>query len=174
MQLTSVFEQEKAMGAGLVIDDGGSTRIKWMKKESGETIFGKLKNIMTVVGLEGNKKSTQEIVDDVYTQLRIVWQDRRGHPTEIEHGSFHDILISSQLKQYVRVENTGSGLRISLFGDVIEPIVEARQQELRRRYIVTNSGRIEKVTVDGKDVFDITNFTKDDPQFVIYTSVVLT
>jgi hypothetical protein len=162
------------MGAGLVIDDGGSTRIKWMKKNNGEIIFGKMKDIMTVVELEGNKGSTQVIDNDPYSKVRIVWQDRYGIPTEMEFGNFQEIVISSQLRQNVKILNTGNGLRISLYGDVIEPIVEARQQELRRRYIVTNSGRIEKVRIDNKYAFDIVNYTKDDPQFVIYTSVVLT
>jgi hypothetical protein len=106
--------------------------------------------------------------------VRIVWQDRYGIPTEMEFGNFQEIVISSQLRQNVKILNTGNGLRISLYGDVIEPIVEARQQELRRRYIVTNSGRIEKVRIDNKYAFDIVNYTKDDPQFVIYTSVVMT
>jgi hypothetical protein len=166
------------MGAGVIIDDGGSTRIKWMMLDSDSEITGKMRDIMTVRGVEGKGKSTQVITDDRYTQIRIVWMDKYGNPN-MNDAKFLDksiLRISSHLGQNVEVINTGAGLNISLNGDLVEPVVEARQQSMQRRYIVTNSGHIKKVTVfDDKGeenvVYDRASLPREVQ--IVYTSVFL-
>ena len=163
------------MGSGLVIDDGGSTRIKWMRLEDGQRITGKMKDLMTVIPQgRGRGKSTQVIADEPYNKIRIVYQDNTGSPKQKVIQGFNKIIITSDLGQNVEVENIPTGLQISLSGDVVEPVVEARQHELQRRYIVSNSGYIEQVEVDGQVVYDKNNILPNNYRPVIYTSVVLT
>jgi hypothetical protein len=164
---------------GLVIDDGGSTRIKWLEAEPGARISGIMHGIMSVQTDEKEmKKATQEIQDGPYQQILIVYQDKFGHPDTIPVSSFDSALISSDLKQNVEVVNTGSGLKLTLYGDVIEPVVEARQHDMKRRYIVSNSGRILQVTVTDRGkarvVYDVNTIIPAEKQPVIYTSVVFT
>ena len=166
---------------GLVIDDGGSTRIKWMGKESGAKIAGIMHGIMSVQpDGRGKNKSSHGIRNEPYTNIRIMQLFKLADPAKQDFPFPKGAILHvfSHLGQRVEVENTGKGLSISLSGDPIEPVVEARQHDMKRRYIVTNSGQIEKIDIDygggnKKLPYDIANYKlpKDQP---IYTCVVLT
>ena len=60
-----------------------------------------------------------------------------------------------------------------------DPIVEAKQHKKKRRYVVSNSGPIEKILVDGTIVFNVrqgetTVLPATATKPIVYTSVVLT
>ncbi len=170
------------MGSGLVIDDGGSTRVKWMKQGAKLQIVGEMEGLMNVQRPKGKGlakgKSTHDILDSAYNQVQVVHIYKGMSPNEITRSNFKCVRISSHLGQSVEIQKTGTGLNVSLSGDLVEPVVEARQHDRKRRYIVSNSGQIEKIEVIdatgyAETVFDITTIPsiKDQP---IYTSVILT
>jgi len=168
------------MGSGVIIDDGGSTRIKWNDLESGSIIRGKLESLMDVREEGGTGISSQEIHEkEPYTQIRITYLDSRGQPLIDETLSVNmRLLVQSHLRQNVEIERIENGLAISLFGDEVGPIVEARQHNRMRRYIVTNSGPIEKIFLDSggnrTEIYNAATVLPDEARRpVIYTSVVL-
>lgn len=169
------------MGSGVIIDDGGSTRIKWNDLESGSVIRGKLENLMDVKEEGGTGISFHEILEkEPYENIRITYLDKHGLPGVLDKKlSLHmKLLVQSHLKQNVEVERTESGLILSLFGDEMGPIVEARQHNRMRRYIVTNSGAIQRVLLgfagDMAEIYDAAAVLADAARRpVIYTSVIL-
>ncbi len=168
------------MGSGIIIDDGGSTRIKWNGRESGSIIKGKLEGLMDVREEKDTGISTHEIYeDDPYLHIRITYQDKYGYAEMINHDlALHmKVRVLSFLNQNLQVERVEKGLILSLFGAGGGPMVEARQHNRARRYIVMNSGSIEKVSLEyegnSADIYDATTILPDERKPVIYTSVVL-
>jgi len=168
------------MGAPIIIDDGGSTRIRRVKEDA----IGEMDSLLTVDSDSGTPKSEHKLDDpDGFSQVLIVWQNKYGVPDSFTMP-FQKVEITSHFGQNVTLEKSGNKLTITLSGTVMPPIVEARQHKKKRRYIVSNSGPIETVTVDGTLVYDT---EADQPgslttlpagnqikKPIVYTSVVLT
>jgi hypothetical protein len=167
------------MGEGIIVDDGGSTRIKWMNGDG----IGEMETLLNVRSRES--KQNLLFIND-YNQIRIVWQDEAGIPYKKEYMwdeiklvppmLIPTIEINSDLSQRVLIEKTQPipTITISSTSGAIEPIVEARQQRMKRRYIVSNSGTIQQIKVNGVVLYDKQDSIKDPKVPVIYTSVVLT
>jgi hypothetical protein len=162
------------MADAVIVDDGGSTRIKRLMNGIGE--LDKLLDVDDLLDPAGTRGSSDSI-NKAYSNLLIVCQDEDGAPKSQSFATFGTIEVVSELDQKVRLKKEVGGLRITIFSSASDPIVEAKQHKKKRRYIVSNSGPIQKVTVDGTLVYDVNNLSKlpagvNPP--IIYTSLVIT
>ena len=160
----------------VIIDDGGSTRIK---KVTTTTAVGAMDSLLDVVDRPDGTHGSDHTITDSYSHLRIVIQDKLGKPFQITDASFTSVAISSGLDQEITVDKDTTSLTLTVFSATSDPIIESKQHKKKRRYVVANSGPIEKILVDGAIVFNIrqgettvlpTGATKP----IVYTSVVLT
>jgi hypothetical protein len=108
----------------------------------------------------------------------LLYQDWNGIIHQIPIAKFGEIVISSDLGQNVTLQTTGGGnLKIRIHGNSCRPVVNANQHRKKHRYVVSNSGAIEKVTVDGVPIYDTAAGSPTPPaaaeQPIVYTSVVL-
>jgi hypothetical protein len=162
------------MAEAVVIDDGGSTRIKRVLGANG---VGEMDSLLNVKGITPSpRKGSTHNVNDAFTSVLIVFQDKTGNPFTMTFTLTRGVDITSALGQNVSAKANGTKLDLTVFSDTSEPIVEAKQHDGKRRYVVSNSGPIETVTVDGTLVLD----TRQGPlptganRPILYTSVVLT
>jgi hypothetical protein len=164
------------MADAIIFDDGGSTRIK--RVMSG-TAVGAMDSLLDVDDLGAGKKGSGHTISDTYTKLLIVIQDKFGKPFQINDSSFTTVEVSSGLAQEIVADTSSGSLQLTVFSGISDPIVESKQHKKKRRYVVSNSGPIEKITVDGTIVF---NVRQNEPNVlpagaskpIVYTSVVLT
>jgi hypothetical protein len=157
------------MGEPVIIDDGGSTRIKQIK---GPTATGKLDALLD------NLKDT---ATGPFRKLTISCIDATGAagpPTGATAATFPINMVNNDtFKIYSgdhRVEGrlvAGDDCDITVSGvNNTEPIIEARQSKGKgRRYIVSNSPTIDKVEVNA--VGPVQTFTV--PAGTVYTMVIL-
>jgi hypothetical protein len=165
------------MAEAIIVDDGGSTRIKRVMNGSA---VGAMDSLLDVDDLGNGTRGSNHTVSDAYTNLLIVIQDKFGKPFTISDSSFTTVEISSGLAQEITAQkNGGSSLTLTVFSGASDPIVESKQHRKKRRYVVSNSGPIEKIVVDGAIVFNVRQgespvlpATATKP--IVYTSVVLT
>jgi hypothetical protein len=164
------------MADAVIIDDGGSTRIKQLKSA---TASGKMDDFL-------DKKKGHP--DGDFSNIRIV--ALKGDGTTLltrnepmnKSDSFTIESVNAQLV-LCEMENNGKTIHLSLdalpavkaLG--VEPMVEAKDHG-QRRYVVSNSGPITKVDFKDdsaggtiKNLFDITASPDKDS---IYTMVILT
>jgi hypothetical protein len=168
------------MAEAIIVDDGGSTRIK--RVMHGQAV-GAMDSLLDVDDLPDGTRGSGHTVNDSYTKLLIVIQDKDGKPFEINVPSFTTVTISSGLSQEIRLDKSSSAVKITVFSSTSDPIVESKQHNKKRRYVVSNSGPIEKIVVGTAVKF---NIRKGEPQVlpsttsgtatppIVYTSVVLT
>lgn len=138
----------------VIVDDGGSTRIRWNNGGQGH--------------MPGLPKGLKETITPgtPFTQVRIVCLDEEGIPYHCAM-LFTEVQISSQMNQSVKLKRAGKGLEITLSGSGASPQVVDNLHGDKHHYTVTNAGAIEKVAVDGTHVSPTVNKT------VLYTSVAL-
>ena|SRR5688572_10005934 len=165
------------MAEAIIVDDGGSTRIKRVMTG---TAVGAMDSLLDVDDLGNGTRGSDHTINDSYSNLLIVIQDKFGKPFQITDASFTTVAISSGLNQEITAAKNGSSsLTLTVFSGASDPIVESKQHKKKRRYVVSNSGPIEKVIVDGAIVF---NVRQGEPNVlpagaskpIVYTSVVLT
>ena len=167
----------------IVIDDGGSTRIKRLKNANS---LGEMDNLLTVLDDVGDPKPGQPGSHDVTAargtkygeKVVVTFIDSAGQATTpLSVEDFSSVTVESDKYQVIAipVTNTGGaaqGLQITVTGPNA-PIVEAKQYNRQRRYIVTNTAAITKVTVkrgaESQD-FDVAA----QGSRVLYTCVVIT
>src|SRR5512145_50222 len=140
------------MAEAIIVDDGGSTRIKRVMNGSA---VGAMDSLLDVDDLEPGKRGSKHKLNDTYTNLLIVIQDKFGKPFTITESPFTTVEISSGLKQEIIAEKNATSLLLTVFSKINDPIVESKQHKKKRRYVVSNSGPIEKITVDGAIVFNV-------------------
>ena len=160
----------------VVIDDGGSTRIKRMFLGTGIGEMDKLLDVDSLSDPAGTRGSSDTINSD-YTKILIVCQDKTGKPFSMAFSSFADVVVESGLNQNVKCTNLTNKLEIAIFSPSNDPIVESKQHKKKRRYVVSNSGPIERVLVNGVVKYDTNDDTKLPPgasKPIIYTSVIVT
>ena len=162
------------MADAVIIDDGGSTRIKRLMNGVGE--MDSLLDVDNLGTPPGGRGSTHDI-NKAYSQAVIACQGDDGLPFSMAIGAFSTIEVASEMDQNVLITRTSSKLTVTPFSTVADPIVEAKQHKKKRRYIVSNSGPILTVKVGGTLVYDVNDASKlpagvNRP--VIYTSVVIT
>jgi hypothetical protein len=163
------------MADPVIIDDGGSTRIKRVLPGNG---VGEMDSLLNVKGLTPSpRRGSIETVKEPFTSVLIVCQDKTGSPFTLTFALSSDVEISSALQQNVLAKINGVNLDLTVFSDTSEPIVEAKQHGGKRRYIVSNSGPIETVKVNGALVLDTRpggTLPSGASRPILYTSVVLT
>ena len=164
------------MADAVIVDDGGSTRIKQLK---GSTATGHMDDFL-------DKKKGHP--DGDFSNVRIIALKAdgttlltRNEPMN-KSDSFTITSVNAQLV-LCEMENNGKTIHLSLDTEPpvkalgVEPMVESKQHGLQRRYIVSNSGPIKKVefTDDSagttKTLFDI-SVLPDSAS--VYTMVILT
>jgi hypothetical protein len=158
------------MADAVIVDDGGSTRIKRLMSNG----IGEMDSLLDVDDLTtptGSRGSTHDI-NKAFNDAVIGCQDDTGAVTGVPISTFNTIEIASQLDQSVFITKTTTKLSITVFSNVSDPIVEAKQHKKKRRYVVANSGPILTVKVNGTKIYDVADSPTGRP--VIYTSLVIT
>jgi len=164
------------MADAVIIDDGGSTRIKRQLPGNG---IGEMDSLLDVNDLgAGARGSTHDVVD-AFSNVLIVCQDKTGRPFSqaVALAAGTTIEVSSALNQRVTASSDGARLTLTVLSNVSDPIVEAKQHKKKRRYVVSNSGPIETVSVGGAVVYDARpggSIPAGAVRPIIYTSVVFT
>ena len=162
------------MADAVIIDDGGSTRIKQLKS-SGAT--GDMDQLME----PGNSDNAR----GSFTDLRIQFLDQDGKPgTPFTHTfsttGLTTVTISSENEQTLTAKVAGGGLTLSLKANSpgVEPLVHGKQNGPQRRYVVSNAGAIQKVelkvgTAAATTIYNTQVATRPESKSV-YTMIVLT
>jgi hypothetical protein len=164
------------MADAVIIDDGGSTRIKRQLPGNG---IGQMDSLLDVNDLAGGARGSTHDVVDSFTNVLIVCQDKTGKPFSLSMALAAGIIVevSSALNQRVTAVSDGARLTLTILSNVSDPIVEAKQHKKKRRYVVSNSGPIETVSVGGAVVYDVRaggSIPAGAVRPIIYTSVVFT
>jgi hypothetical protein len=128
------------MADPFTVDCGGSTRLK-------------------VIALDHPPVKLDTLLDDgntadlraLYTQVTITFIDAKGETKTLPAVPLdgQDVLIESIGDQRTKVCNSGKTSQVQLFGvNGDEPVVEAKQAKGQgRRYVVSNAGAINSVTI---------------------------
>jgi hypothetical protein len=157
------------MGAPVIFDDGGSTRIKQLKR-------GTATGVMDALLSPGHSDNA----DGSFTKLKIRYLNEDGDPSQPISQNLNpndQVVIHSDNLQKVTGDITAGGnLLITLSSSTagLDPLVHAKQNGDQRRYVVSNAGAIKKVehkrggttTV----LFDASTSPHSDS---VYTTVVL-
>jgi hypothetical protein len=164
------------MADAVIVDDGGSTRIKRVMTGSA---VGAMDSLLDVDDLGNGTRGSDHTINDTFSKLLIVIQDKFGKPFQINDSSFTMVEVSSGLSQEIVADKSSGSLTVTVFSATTDPIVESKQHKKKRRYVVSNSGPIEKIAVDGAIVFNVrqgeTNVLPSGAtKPIVYTSVVLT
>ena len=164
------------MADTVIVDDGGSTRIKRLM--NGNAV-GAMDSLLDVDNLPNGTRGSDHQINDSFSHVLIIIQDKLGKPFTIKDSGFGSVTISSGLAQEISAVKNATSLTLTVFSSVSDPIVESKQHNKKRRYVVSNSGPIEKIDVDGTIVFNVRKgetevkpATAQTP--IVYTSVVLT
>ena len=161
------------MANAIVVDCGGSTRIKRIMGAGGD---GDMRGLLDVQDLPGVGRGSQAHVPagagGPFSSMTIMFQDAEYTPFTIPGLPLpRSFQITSHLGQNVRgdLDPGGTGITITIFGNDVDPLVEARQLRTdppapagnpgprRRRYIVANAGPIKTISLDGVTAYDATN-----------------
>jgi hypothetical protein len=164
------------MADAVIVDDGGSTRIKRVLTGSA---VGAMDSLLDVDDRGNGTRGSDHTINDSFSKLLIVIQDKFGKPFQINDSSFTTVEISSGLAQEITAAKNGTSLTLTVFSGTSDPIVESKQHKKKRRYVVSNSGPIEKVVVDGAVVFNVRQgetavLPAGASKPIVYTSIVLT
>jgi hypothetical protein len=163
------------MAEPIIFDDGGSTRIKRLLPGAG---IGEMDSLLDVdvLASPAGARGSDHTVNDAFNRVLIVCQDKTG-PFTLSFSGFTKVDLSSSLDQQLSAEMAAGKLKITVFSTVSDPIVESKQHKKKRRYVVSNSGPIETVSVDGTLVYDTRpggTLPAGAARPILYTSVVLT
>ena len=176
----------------VVIDDGGSTRIKKLRNPESGNSLGEMDTLMDVKhdrpepGKSTSENTTNfrnrgygERVTVSFVNSSGVAATAPGFP--VDNFKFVKIVSGDETIQHTIVgeAQTDGKLHIAITGHRLNPpIVDARQHELQRRYIVTNAASIISVEVTPASgpvvVFDASTKLPDGRKAVHYTSVAIT
>jgi hypothetical protein len=163
------------MADAVIIDDGGSTRIKQLKGSGGAT--GDMDQLME----PGNSDNAR----GSFTDLRIQYLDKDGTPgTAITDSltattGLTTVTISSENEQTLTATVAGGGLTLKLTANSagVEPLVHGKQNGIQRRYVVANAGAIQKVEIKKGTTTTLLYDTQATPPrpeaAAVYTMIVL-
>jgi hypothetical protein len=162
------------MADAVIIDDGGSTRIKQLRGNGGAT--GHLDQLME----PGNSDNAH----GAFTELRIQFLDADGEPGEaitdsLDNNGLTVVTIQSDNGQNVTATVAGGGLTLKLAATSqgVQPLVHGKQNGNQRRYVVSNAGAIQKVTIKkGNNAATLIYDTQDDDEpeaASVYTMIVM-
>ena len=151
----------------IIIDDGGSTRLKHNRSTAAA---GEMDGLLTVLpNAAGVPQSSHSFPSPLgaFTALRIVFHGPAGRPTELPAGGGGFavgpgdtiLVISGDLTIQMDIM-AGNTANLTLLGKLcgtcqpVEPLVEAKQTRRKRRYVVSNSPPIDLVKLNGATKFD--------------------
>lgn len=154
------------MADAVIVDDGGSTRIKQLRQK-----------------LDPLLDNTDAFARGPFSKLRISCVDESGTASEPAGGTFPITMIlndtfkifsgNHRLEGRIvdgRPGGTATDCKISVTGvNGTDPIIEARSSQGQRRYIVSNAPVIGKIEVNANGPAQTFNI----PQGTIYTVVIL-
>jgi hypothetical protein len=154
------------MADAVIIDDGGSTRIKQMK---GDVADGKMDDLISDKADRAKGK---------FDRLRVVFIDGDGEAhgpidTPLNPNDAFEIRSGNQQKILGKLDNAQK-LDLSLESDCedLESLVDAKQHKQQRRYVVSNAGAILTVSINNAaPVFDAE--TNAVHKTSVYTMVIL-
>jgi len=162
------------MADAVIIDDGGSTRIKQLQSA---TSSGKMDDFL-------DKKKGHP--DGDFSNIRVVALKADGttlltrNQPLLKSDAFKIVSLNKQNVEG-EMENNGKTIHLSLTSGAagIEPLVESKQHQLQRRYIVSNAGPIQKVEFtenvpSSPPVTSLFDITKSPDKDSVYTMVILT
>jgi hypothetical protein len=178
----------------IVIDDGGSTRVKLIERGGGPGKMDDLLDVDTLNatgkpydGLQGAqfKVTAKGGGQPRYGSLQITYIDSLGKAfTSNSININQNFLIVSDDQKLMGELDSGAArtnVELTIFSDVDDPIVEAKERKLQRRYVVSNAPPIQSVDVDGTQVYDVTappfppsSATVQPSLPIVYTTVVIT
>lgn len=174
----------------VIMDDGGSTRIKKVMLPpagGGTPGVGAMDNLLDVNALvapgkpyNGQPGSQQRINHDAtvasYGTVTVTFLDSNGRPTT-NNRPFGTFTISSGdirvMAEVIAAGANAGDLLVTIFStNGTDPLVDAKQHRdtgnvKRRRYIVANAKAIDQVTVDGAPI-------APPAGTIVYTSVTAT
>lgn len=168
-------------GDPIIIDDGGSTRIK-KKLPVG---VGQMDTLLEVTSgvptptRSGSKHTAQaKPATGSYGTIRVSFIDSAGRAFDaVPPSTFTSFRIVSNLHEVSGQLIPDSGLmdlELTVHGPTAShPIVDAKQHNGQRRYIVTNTSPIDQVIVDGTTVYSAATPGMGTAP-AIYTSVFIT
>ena len=145
----------------LVIDDGGSTRIKLRLSGGGGGVMDSLFELNSgfpVAGRKGSQRLLTAGGSSGYGTMLIVSIRPNGQPRPNQTVLFTTFEVVSGSKKIngELVDNLSTGLkdlRITVHGPLNnEPIVESKQTDGQRRYVIANAPPIGQVFIDGSTV----------------------
>ena len=153
----------------VIIDDGGSTRIKQLK---GNDADGKMDDLIS-------EKTDQ--AKGNFSTLKVVFFDAAGVPHgplgaagNLNPGDAFEIK-SGNLQKIVGSVNGATKLSLSIESNALglDPIVDAKQHKQQRRYVVSNAGPIVSVAINNAaPIFDTVNVALHATS--VYTMVIVT
>jgi hypothetical protein len=155
------------MADTVIVDDGGSTRIKRLM--NGNAV-GAMDSLLDVDNLPNGTRGSDHKINDSFSHILIIVQDRLGKPFTVKDSAFSSVTISSGLAQEITAVKNSTSLTLTIFSGSSDPIVESKQHNKKRRYVVSNSGTI--VFNVRKGETEVKPATAQTP--IVYTSVVLT
>ena len=139
----------------VVIDDGGSTRIRRNKG------LGDMDDLLDVhdpadvgessspdIDVPKTAKYSDHVINDVFTNILVAWIGKDGMPGQLSCAFNDKVKISMGLGQNIIARREAGNLRITVLSDNIEPLVGGYRRKKARRYTLVNSGSIEKIEVD--------------------------
>ena len=161
------------MADAVIVDDGGSTRIKQLKGAGGAT------GVMDQLIEPGNSDNAHGAFGD----LRIQFLDKDGKPgtaiTDTFPAGLTVVTITSDNGQTLTATVASGNLTIKLTATCagVEPLVHGKQNGNQRRYVVSNAGAIQKVEIKKgssatNKIFDTTVASRPESASV-YTMIVL-
>src|SRR5262245_34294704 len=165
-------------GDPVIFDDGGSTRLK-KKLPFGVGQMDTLLNVQTNVPVEGRAGSTHDSDanpgDGSYGKIRVSFIDARGAAFDAFTKGFNNFEIVSGSQRITGVlfpaDGTLKSLRITVHGPAENPpIIEIKQHDGQRRYVVANAPPITEIFVDGNSEYRAAAPPKGTGP-VLYTSV---
>src|SRR6266446_10224783 len=146
------------MSDPVIVDDGGSTRIKHVRSSAGDVgAMESLVNVQPVSGIPQSSHTFSGASVGAFSQVEVVFIDQAtGTSTSNAHGLNPNDkveIVSGSIRVTMDVGASSSTLTIS-GTTTLEPVVESKQTRVtsssakrQRRYIVSNAPPIDSITL---------------------------
>ena len=162
------------MGRPIIVDDGGSIRLKLVVPQGGNS-KGEMDSLFTITGNSSDHDINGDVHDGPYNKVFIINPQANGNLNQVAYtkAKFEKILITSDLGLVVEFDRKGGGKysKIKLNGNGFDPVLESKEHNGNRYYAISNAGRI-----SGIDIIDSGGNPTQVPlqSNRLYTSIVIT
>jgi hypothetical protein len=131
------------MGRPIIVDDGGSIRIKLALKDPDSA--GVMDSLFDLANRQSEHERTSP-AQDPYSKALILCLDEDGNlsPPNPVPSPFKRIKIigDSSIDVEITKNPPGTKLNLKLIGNGIDPEIGSKQHNKKRSYVVSNAGRI--------------------------------